>query len=240
MTFQPPAPWLGGRLLRSLRAASLSWPARPPSSPDRRSCEAAALTCPRTGPAPPWLPGSRSRGRRPPARCRPKLPSSPSHRLLGRSSRCAGLGALRGRRASAVSSSRFAPQTVVAATRAPHLFYRRPQPFRRRAGASAGEVLRRGARGVGELQQSKGGGAPAGLRPDQPAEKAECSRKQPKQRSWARAEPRELSERESSAPHPSAPGNPSRTAAKGGAGAVAAVCLGMLRVLTGKTPCPKG
>lgn len=175
----------------------------------------------------------------------------------------------------------------MAATRAPHLFYRRPQPFRRRAGASAGEVLRRGARGVGELQQSKGGGAPAGLPPDQPAEKAECSRKQPKQRSWGRAEPRELSERlgkegaprvgvdgavesvpppgraqvllrtafhsawvlqscpsppcrESSAPHPSAPGNPSRTAAKGGAGAVAAVCLGMLRVLTGKTPCPKG
>lgn len=47
----------------------------PPSSPDRRSCEVAALTCPRPGPAPPRLPGSRSRGRRPLARCAPSSPA---------------------------------------------------------------------------------------------------------------------------------------------------------------------
>ncbi|KAK2502779.1 hypothetical protein MC885_009415 [Smutsia gigantea] len=79
MTFQPPAPGLGRRFLRSPRAASLRRPARPRSSPDRRSCEAAALTCQRAGPAPP-RPALAARlavqGSAAPGSLPPRLPSS--------------------------------------------------------------------------------------------------------------------------------------------------------------------
>lgn len=85
-------------------------------------------------------------------------------------------------------ASPFAPQRVVAATRAPCFFYRRPRAFRRRAGGSAGEAPGRGARGGGERHPSYGGGAPAGSLPDRAAERAERSRKEPKRRCGGRAE----------------------------------------------------
>ncbi|KAK2503193.1 hypothetical protein MC885_003794 [Smutsia gigantea] len=82
MTFQPPAPGLGRRFLRSPRAASLRRTPRPRSSPDRRSCEAAALTCPCAGPDPP-RPGCPARGPgfggpRLAAAQAPQLPLSPA------------------------------------------------------------------------------------------------------------------------------------------------------------------
>lgn len=191
MTFQPPAPRSPaahapqagrGRLAR-LPPVRGSGEARPAHLSTRR---------PRPTPGAARLP---ARGSAVPVpRSRTELPRSPSHRLLESESRgCVGPGvAAEGpTRLRGLRSSPFAPQRVVAATRAPRLFYRRPRAFRRRAGASAGRAPRRGARGGGERRRSTGGGAPAGSPPDRPAERAERCRKEPKRRCGGRAEPRE-------------------------------------------------
>lgn len=61
-------------------------------------------------------------------------------------------------RPTRLRSSPFAPQRVVAATRAPRLFYRRPRAFRLRAGG-------RGAGGGGERRGAEGAGLPPARRP---------------------------------------------------------------------------
>lgn len=201
----------------------------------------------------------------------------------------AGVGAEGPTRLRGLRSSQFAPQRVVAVTRAPHLFYRRPRAFRRPAGASAGEVPPRGARGGGERQWSKGGGAPSASPPERTAKKAERSRPETKRRCWGRVDcwgatqdgevgrapemgvggaveslpppgraellqpprpPRSLDSPILPLPalhglfctlplHPSARGSPSRTAAKGGAGSIAAARLGCCASRPEKRPVSK-
>ncbi|KAK2509269.1 hypothetical protein MC885_003617 [Smutsia gigantea] len=87
MTFQPPAPGLGRRFLRSPRAASLWRPARPAPRPTEGA--ARPQRSPVRAPAPP-RPALAARlavqGSAAPGSLPPRLPSSPSHRLLGRGS----------------------------------------------------------------------------------------------------------------------------------------------------------
>nr|XP_016817289.1 putative cuticle collagen 99 [Pan troglodytes] len=101
----------------------------------------ARLTCPRAGPAPPEeLPSSHPGVGCPGPRSLPELPGCPSHRLSGGEGRgCVGPRGAEGPRSlRGLRSAPFTPQRVVAATRAPRLFYKRLRALPRRAGASAG------------------------------------------------------------------------------------------------------
>lgn len=159
----------------------------------------------------------------------------------------------------------FAPQRIVAVTRARWGFYRRPRAFPRRPSASSRDASELATRGAGlavRLRCGKGRARPeetvaavrssgggdkqpegGGARGDRGRARgvrgaAHRSRRlRPPRRGSCNPAPPSPPCRES-APRPSAPGSPSGTAAKGGAGPIAAVRIGMLLPWPEKTPCP--
>ncbi|XP_035146695.1 uncharacterized protein LOC118151378 [Callithrix jacchus] len=119
-----------------------------------------SLTCPRRRPRPALGAARVPPGVGCPGPCSlPKLPGCPSHRLSGGEGRgCVGpRGAEELRSLHGLSSAPFPPQRVVAAARAPRLFYKRERALPRRAGASAGGSARALREGLGNAQAERRG-----------------------------------------------------------------------------------